>query len=96
MVHHSPCRGVAAQVPALDHPQVLERCVIVSVVLELHPHSLIQYHFKLTVMLVCLLLVNQHPSPVYDCPYFEDAIAFESIILSQVLGHDFLAYATAV
>ncbi|KAH9983798.1 hypothetical protein BJV74DRAFT_980251 [Russula compacta] len=35
----------------------------------------------LTVTLVCLLLVNQHPSPVDDCPCFEDAIAFVSVIL---------------
>jgi len=32
------------------------------------------------VTLVCVLLVNQHPSPVDDCPYFEDAIAFISVI----------------
>ena len=35
----------------------------------------------LIVTLVCLLLVNQHPSPVDDCPCFEDAIAFVSVIL---------------
>jgi len=35
----------------------------------------------LTVTLVCLLLVNQHPSPVDDCPCFEDAIACVSVIL---------------
>ncbi|KAH9025946.1 CHAT domain-containing protein [Lactarius pseudohatsudake] len=33
---------------------------------------------------VCLLLVNQHPSPVDDCPYFEDAIAFASVILGII------------
>jgi len=38
----------------------------------------------LTVTLVCLLLVNQHPSPVDDCPCFEDAIAFVSVILGMV------------
>jgi hypothetical protein len=38
----------------------------------------------LTVTLVCLLLVNQHPSPVDDCPCFEDAIAFISVILGIV------------
>jgi membrane-associated phospholipid phosphatase len=38
----------------------------------------------LTVTLVCLLLVNQHPSPVDDCPCFEDAIAFVSVILGQI------------
>ena len=30
--------------------------------------------------LLTLLLVNQHPSPVDDCPCFEDAIAFISVI----------------
>ena len=35
----------------------------------------------LTVTFVCLLLVNQHPSPVDDCPCFEDAIAIVSVIL---------------
>lgn len=38
----------------------------------------------LTVTVVCLLLVNQHPSPVDDCPCFEDAIAFISVILGIV------------
>jgi hypothetical protein len=38
----------------------------------------------LVVTLVCLLLVNQHPSPVDDCPCFEDAIAFISVILGIV------------
>ncbi|KAI0253432.1 hypothetical protein BJV78DRAFT_1302210 [Lactifluus subvellereus] len=33
---------------------------------------------------VCLLLVNQHPSPVDDCPCFEDAIAFVSVILGII------------
>ena len=31
--------------------------------------------------IICLLLVNQHPSPVDDCPCFEDAIAFVSVFL---------------
>jgi dihydrosphingosine 1-phosphate phosphatase len=38
----------------------------------------------ITVTLVCLLLVNQHPSPVDDCPCFEDAIAFVSVILGII------------
>jgi len=33
-------------------------------------------------MLVCLL-VNQHPSPLDDCPRFEDAIAFISVVLGS-------------
>jgi hypothetical protein len=36
------------------------------------------------VTLVCLLLVNQHPSPVDDCPCFEDAIAFVSVVLGII------------
>jgi hypothetical protein len=36
------------------------------------------------VTVICLLLVNQHPSPVDDCPCFEDAIAFISVILGIV------------
>lgn len=38
----------------------------------------------ITVTLICLLLVNQYPSPVDDCPCFEDAIAFVSVILGQM------------
>ncbi|KAH9020631.1 hypothetical protein EDB85DRAFT_2152955 [Lactarius pseudohatsudake] len=34
----------------------------------------------LAVTVVCLLLANQHLSPVDDCPCFEDAIAFASVI----------------
>ncbi|KAI9462865.1 hypothetical protein BJY52DRAFT_116203 [Lactarius psammicola] len=34
----------------------------------------------LIVTAVCLLLVNQHPAPVDDCPCFEDAISFVSVI----------------
>ncbi|KAL0579647.1 Long-chain base-1-phosphate phosphatase [Marasmius crinis-equi] len=32
-----------------------------------------------------LLLVNQHPQPVDDCPCFEDAIAFNSVFASALL-----------
>jgi hypothetical protein len=35
---------------------------------------------------ICLLLVNQHPSPVDDCPCFEDAIAFVSVFLGINVG----------
>ena len=38
----------------------------------------------LTVTLVCLLLVNQHPSPVDNCPCFESAIAVVSILLGTL------------
>ncbi|TEB29871.1 hypothetical protein FA13DRAFT_1755388 [Coprinellus micaceus] len=35
---------------------------------------------------ICLLAVNQHPQPVDDCPCFEDAIAFGSVVLGAQLG----------
>ncbi|KAF9653737.1 acid phosphatase/Vanadium-dependent haloperoxidase [Thelephora ganbajun] len=35
---------------------------------------------------ICLLMVNQHPQPVDDCPCFEDAIAFISVVLGDILG----------
>ena len=38
------------------------------------------------VTLVCLLLVHKYPSPVDDCPCFEDAIAFVSVIGGMVTG----------
>jgi len=38
----------------------------------------------LIVTFVCLLSVNQYPSPVDDCPCFEDAIAFVSVILGII------------
>jgi len=38
----------------------------------------------LIVTVFCLLLVNQHPSPVDDCPCFEDSIAFVSVILGII------------
>jgi len=34
---------------------------------------------------LCLLMVHRHPQPVDDCPCFEDAIAFVSVILGDVL-----------
>jgi len=40
----------------------------------------------LTLTLVCLLLVNQHPAPVDDCPCFEDAIACVSVILGTAIS----------
>lgn len=35
---------------------------------------------------LCLLLVNQHPQPVDDCPCFEDAIAFASVLFGALVG----------
>ncbi|KAF5369021.1 hypothetical protein D9758_002980 [Tetrapyrgos nigripes] len=41
---------------------------------------------------VVLLGVNQHPQPVDDCPCFEDAIAFLSVVLGYLLSHWFVFY----
>jgi len=38
------------------------------------------------VVVVCLLLVNQHPLPVYNCPCFEDAIPLVSVILGIIVS----------
>lgn len=32
-------------------------------------------------------MVNQHPQPVDDCPCFEDAIAFISVVLGELVGN---------
>ncbi|EAU82992.1 sphingosine-1-phosphate phosphatase [Coprinopsis cinerea okayama7 len=44
--------------------------------------------WKVPVILIplCLLAVNQHPQPVDDCPCFEDAIAFGSVVLGALVG----------
>jgi len=46
----------------------------------------------LTVTPVCLLLVHYHPQPVDDCPCFEDAIAFVSVILGVILCRWHIVY----
>ncbi|KAF5380023.1 hypothetical protein D9615_006192 [Tricholomella constricta] len=35
---------------------------------------------------LCLLAINQHPQPVDDCPCFEDAIAFMSVVLGALVA----------
>ncbi|PCH44674.1 hypothetical protein WOLCODRAFT_139137 [Wolfiporia cocos MD-104 SS10] len=35
---------------------------------------------------LCLLMVHWHPQPVDDCPCFEDAIAFISVIMGEILS----------
>lgn len=40
-------------------------------------------------VVVGLLLVHKHPQPVDDCPCFEDAIAFNSVVLGILLGLSF-------
>ncbi|KAG6333952.1 hypothetical protein ID866_5135 [Astraeus odoratus] len=46
-----------------------------------------------TVTPICLLLVHFHPQPVDDCPCFEDAIAFISVILGAFLARWHTVYA---
>lgn len=40
----------------------------------------------LTIIPLCVIMVNQHPVPVDDCPCFEDAIAFVSVLMGSILG----------
>jgi hypothetical protein len=42
-----------------------------------------------------LLAVNQHPQPVDDCPCFEDAIAFGSVVLGCLVGTWAMCYSGA-
>jgi dihydrosphingosine 1-phosphate phosphatase len=48
------------------------------------PHTWSQVPF--TVVPLALVMINQHPQPVDDCPCFEDAIAFISVVLGRVLS----------
>ncbi|KAI5118596.1 hypothetical protein M0805_004171 [Coniferiporia weirii] len=41
----------------------------------------------LVVTLVCGFMVHRHPQPVDDCPCFEDAIAFVSVIAGVFVSH---------
>jgi hypothetical protein len=40
----------------------------------------------LAIVPLSLIMVNQHPVPVDDCPCFEDAIAFVSVLMGSLLG----------
>jgi hypothetical protein len=40
----------------------------------------------MVVVPLCLIMVNQHPQPVDDCPCFEDAIAFVSVVMGSLLA----------
>lgn len=44
-----------------------------------------------TVIPFCLLLVHRHPEPVDDCPCFEDAIAFMSVVMGEYLTRWYMA-----
>ncbi|THV04795.1 hypothetical protein K435DRAFT_746622 [Dendrothele bispora CBS 962.96] len=50
------------------------------------------WQVPLIVIPITLLGVNQHPQPVDDCPCFEDAIAFLSVVLGQLLSRWFAAF----
>ncbi|RPD55565.1 hypothetical protein L226DRAFT_511641 [Lentinus tigrinus ALCF2SS1-7] len=39
---------------------------------------------------LCLYLVHRHPQPVDDCPCFEDAIAFVSVVMGEFVGRWYL------
>ncbi|CCL98041.1 uncharacterized protein FIBRA_00035 [Fibroporia radiculosa] len=41
---------------------------------------------------LCLLLVHRHPQPVDDCPCFEDAIAFISVIMGEILSRWYMLH----
>jgi hypothetical protein len=40
----------------------------------------------MVVVPLCLIMVNQHPQPVDDCPCFEDAIAIVSVLMGSLLA----------
>ncbi|KAH0581654.1 hypothetical protein H2248_011351 [Termitomyces sp. 'cryptogamus'] len=44
------------------------------------------WEVPLILISLCLLAINQHPQPVDDCPCFEDAIAFGSVVLGALVG----------
>ncbi|KZT07942.1 uncharacterized protein LAESUDRAFT_677144 [Laetiporus sulphureus 93-53] len=41
---------------------------------------------------LCLLSVHWHPQPVDDCPCFEDAIAFISVVLGEILSRWYMLH----
>jgi hypothetical protein len=40
----------------------------------------------ITITLLGMVMIHKHPQPVDDCPCFEDAIAFVSVIMGIVIG----------
>jgi dihydrosphingosine 1-phosphate phosphatase len=50
------------------------------------------WEVPLILIVVCMLAINQHPQPVDDCPCFEDAIAFVSVVLGSLVGTWAMAY----
>ena len=45
-----------------------------------------------TVIPFCLLAVHWHPEPVDDCPCFEDAIAFVSVVMGQFVARWYMEH----
>ena len=41
---------------------------------------------------LCLYLVHRHPQPVDDCPCFEDAIAFVSVVMGEFVGRWYMEH----
>ncbi|KZT00509.1 uncharacterized protein LAESUDRAFT_553458 [Laetiporus sulphureus 93-53] len=41
---------------------------------------------------LCLLSVHWHPQPIDDCPCFEDAIAFISVVLGEILSRWYMLH----
>ena len=50
------------------------------------------WQVPLTLIPICMLAVNQHPQPVDDCPCFEDAIAFASVVLGALVSRWGVSY----
>jgi dihydrosphingosine 1-phosphate phosphatase len=53
------------------------------------------WEVPLILILIGTLAINQHPQPVDDCPCFEDAIAFVSVVLGSLIGAWAMAYSGA-
>lgn len=41
---------------------------------------------------LCLLTVHWHPQPVDDCPCFEDAIAFISVVMGEIVSRWYMLH----
>lgn len=67
----------------------MDRCVFFnhSLLDKSNIHSPLPYSTVPAITIpLCLLLVHRHPQPVDDCPCFEDAIAFVSVVLGEFLS----------
>ncbi|KAF8156625.1 PAP2 superfamily-domain-containing protein [Crassisporium funariophilum] len=50
------------------------------------------WEIPLILIPICLLAVHKHPQPVDDCPCFEDAIAFASVLLGALVSRWAMTY----